>query len=75
MAYLIDRQRAFRLSEVVVVRSVHRERAPARRDLSPGRARSQVVFKDNSLLWTLTRPRTLLRCDAEPTAGVKTTVS
>ena len=64
MAYLIDRQRAFRLSDVVVVRSVRK-----------GRARSQVVFTDGSLLWTLTRPRTLLRCDAAPGAGAKTTVS
>ena len=64
MAYLIDRQRAFRMAEVVIVLSVRR-----------GRARSQVVFQDNSLYWTLTRPRTFLRRDAEASAGVKATVS
>ena len=64
MAYWIDRQRAFRLAEVVVVRSVRR-----------GRARSQVVCQDNSLHWTLTRPRTFLRRDAEGGAGVIATVS
>ena len=65
MAYLIDRQRAMRLSEVVAVRSLRR-----------GRSRSQVVFADNSLLWTLTRPRTLLRCDAQPPVhGVRMVVS
>ncbi|MBI4341467.1 MAG: hypothetical protein HY598_04205 [Candidatus Omnitrophica bacterium] len=65
MAYLIDRQRAMRLSEVVAVRSLRR-----------GRSRSQVIFRDNSLLWTLTRPRTLLQCDAQdPAQGVRMVVS
>ena len=63
MAYLIDRQRAFRLDDVVAVRSVRQ-----------GRARSQVVFRDQGLLWTLTRPRTLMRCAAQA-AGVKSVVS
>ncbi len=49
MAYLIDRQRALRDVELVVVINVRQRRV-----------RSRVVLRDNSLYQTLTRPRTLL---------------
>ena len=48
MPYLIDRQRALRDAEIVVVLSV-RQRG----------VRSRVVLRDNSLYQTLTRPSTL----------------
>ena len=48
MPYLIDRQRALRDAEIVVVLSV-RQRG----------VRSRVVLRDNSLYQTLTRARTL----------------
>ena len=49
MAYLIDRQRALRTEEIVVILKGMR------------RARSRVVLSDNSLYQTLTRPQTLVR--------------
>ena len=54
MAYLIDRTQAFRLREVVAVVRVARRHA-----------RSRVVFRDNSLYETQTRPGTLQRYAAE----------
>ena len=48
MPYLIDRQQAWRTQEIVVVVSVRQRRV-----------RSRVMFGDNSLHDTLTRPRTL----------------
>ena len=48
MPYLIDRQRALRDTEVIVVLSVRQRRI-----------RSRVVLRDNSLYQTLTRPSTL----------------
>ena len=50
MAYLVDRQRALRSTDVVAVLSVRQRRA-----------RSRVILKDNSLYDTLTRPGTLRR--------------
>ncbi len=50
MAYLIDRQRALRLDDVVAVLKVRQRRN-----------RSRVILRDNSLYHTLTRPQTLIR--------------
>ena len=50
MAYVIDRQRAFRTAEAVAVVKVWQRPF-----------RSRVIFRDNSLYQTATRPRTLLR--------------
>ena len=50
MAYLIDRQRALRLDDVVAVLKVRQRRS-----------RSRVILRDNSLYHTLTRPQTLIR--------------
>ncbi len=50
MAYLIDRQRALRLDDVVAVLKVRQRRS-----------RSRVILSDNSLYHTLTRPQTLIR--------------
>lgn len=47
MAYLVDRQRAFRAAEIVVICGVSRHGA-----------RSCVVLRDGSRHYTLTRPRT-----------------
>ena len=54
MAYLVDRQRALYLPDVVAVISV--------RQLN---VRSRVIMKDNSLYHTLTRPQTLARYGTE----------
>ncbi len=50
MAYLMDRQRALRLDDVVAVLKVRQRRS-----------RSRVILRDNSLYHTLTRPQTLIR--------------
>lgn len=50
MPYVLERQRALSLSDMVVVLSVRQ----------PG-TRSRVILGDNSLYQTLTRPRTLVR--------------
>ncbi len=50
MAYLMDRQRALRLDDVVAVLKVRQRRS-----------RSRVILSDNSLYHTLTRPQTLIR--------------
>ena len=50
MSYLIEREQAF-LDEDLVAVVRHRRRA----------VRSQLVFRDGSLRYTLTRPRTLIR--------------
>ena len=50
MGYLLDRQRALRLEDIVAVLAVRRRRV-----------RSRVVLRDNSLYQTLTRPRTIMR--------------
>ena len=50
MAYLVERQRALYLPEVVAIVSVRQRKI-----------RSRVIMKDNSLYHTLTRPRTLSR--------------
>jgi len=50
MAYVIDRQRAIRSTEVVAVISVRQRRV-----------RSRLVLRDNSLCRTLTHPQTFLR--------------
>ena len=63
MAYVIDRQRALRMKDIVAVHPIRK-----------GRSRSQVVLQDNSLYWTLTRPRTFLRVDAELHQGLLVTV-
>ena len=50
MPYLIDRHRAIRTETLIaVVRGRQR------------RVRSEMIFRDNSIYHTLTRPRTLLR--------------
>jgi hypothetical protein len=54
MAYVIDRARAVRMSALVAILNVRHRRV-----------RSRVVFRDNSLYHTLTRPRTFLRYAAE----------
>ena len=63
MAYVIDRQRALRLSDIVVIHPIRK-----------GRSRSQVVLRDNSWHWTLTRARTFLRIDARSREGLFVTV-
>jgi hypothetical protein len=50
MAYLVDRQRALYLPEVVAIVSARQRKI-----------RSRVIMTDNSLYHTLTRPRTLAR--------------
>ena len=60
---MIDRQRALRLSNIVVIHPVRK-----------GRSRSQVLLRDNSLYWTLTRSRTFLRAAARPNQGIFATV-
>ena len=50
MTYIIDRQRALRLDDVVAVLAVRQRRN-----------RSRVILSDNSLYHTLTRPQTLIR--------------
>lgn len=55
MAYLIDRDRALWMGDVVAVLSIRQRRV-----------RSRVVLRDNSLYNTLTRPATLLRYSHEP---------
>ena len=50
MPYLVDRQRALRLEEIVAVINVHQRRV-----------RSRAVLRDNSLYRTLTRTQTLVR--------------
>ena len=60
MPYLIDRQRAVRLGDLVAVLAVRQRRV-----------RSRLVFRDNSLYQTLTRPTTLMRALARaPLAGL-----
>ena len=54
MPYLIERQRALRVQEVVVILTGQQRRF-----------RSHLILKDNSLVRTLTRPRTLIRVLAE----------
>lgn len=56
MSYLIDRERALWGPEVVAVLAFRR-----------GRTRSRVVLRDNSLVHTLTRPKTLARMAGETT--------
>lgn len=53
MAYVIDRTRAVRTTALVAVLNVRQRRV-----------RSRVVFRDNSLYHTLTRPRTFVRSAA-----------
>ena len=61
MAYLIDRQRALRTSDVVAIVPVRQRRL-----------RSRVILRDNSLYHTLTRPKTFLRCAGDaPVAGIR----
>ncbi len=48
MSYLIDRERAFRVEEVVLLLAVRRRGT-----------RSRLVLSDGSLAATLTRPRTI----------------
>ena len=62
MPYLIDRQRALWLREVVAVVGMRRRRV-----------RSRVILRDNSLYHTLTRPGTLIRHtqDARALSGVQ----
>ena len=50
MGYLIERQRVLRLHDVVAILRIRQQRV-----------RSRVVFADNSLYQTLTRPTTLIR--------------
>ncbi len=50
MGYLLDRTRALRVRNLVVVLA-HRARG----------VRSRVILRDNSLYHTLTRPKTLIR--------------
>ena len=54
MSYVVDRKRAFRDEELVVILSV-RQRG----------VRSRVLLRDGSLYQTLTRPRTLRRAFEE----------
>ena len=63
MAYLIDRQRALRMSEIVVIHSARK-----------ARVRSQVILRDGSLYATLTRPRTFLRAAKKSGQAVFRTV-
>lgn len=63
MAYCVDRQRALRMEDIVVIRPVRK-----------GRERSQVILKDNSLYGTLTRARTFLRACCKPSQGFFVTV-
>ena len=61
MAYLIDRQRALRTSDVVAIVPVRQRRL-----------RSRVILRDNSLYHTLTRPKTFLRVVGDaPVAGIR----
>ena len=57
MPYVIDRQRALRLYDVVMVLQMRQRRI-----------RSRIVLNDNSLYQTLTRPRTMLRIVGEGAA-------
>ena len=50
MGYLIERQRVLRLKDVVAILRIRQRRV-----------RSRVIFADNSLYQTLTRPPTLIR--------------
>ena len=50
MSYLIERSRALRDREVVAVLAFRR-----------GKTRSRIILRDNSLVHTLTRPKTLAR--------------
>ena len=59
MPYVIDRDRAWRTTDLVVVTAVHQRNA-----------RSRAVFKDNSLSHTLTRPVTLIRAINAETSGL-----
>ncbi len=61
MAYLIDRQRALRLDDVVAVLKVRQRRS-----------RSRVILSDNSLYHTLTRPQTLIRRASGHTEEIRT---
>ena len=54
MPYVVDRQRALRVEELVVILNVHQRRV-----------RSHVILIDNSLYRTLTRTRTLMRHASE----------
>ena len=54
MPYLVDRQRALRVEEIVVILNVHQRRV-----------RSHTILTDNSLYRTLTRTRTLVRHASE----------
>ena len=61
MPYVVDRQRALRLDDIVAIINV-RER----------RTRSHVIQRDNSLYRTLTQPQTLLRRAGQPlTASIR----
>ena len=50
MPYVIDRQRALWTEEIVAVLSVRQRRV-----------RSHVILRDNTLLRTLTRPKSFVR--------------
>ena len=54
MAYVVDRSRALRLSDIVAI--VTGPRRPLR---------TRIVLRDNSWHQTLTRPRTLMRYSRE----------
>ena len=59
MAYLVDRERALRLRDVVaIVKSAQ------------PRLRTRVVLRDNSLHQTRTRAQTLVRYSRNPTAAL-----
>ena len=54
MPYLVDRQRALRIEEIVAILNVHERRV-----------RSRAILTDSSLYRTLTRTQTLMRHASE----------
>ena len=63
MAYLIDRTRAIRTTELIAIVRGHQRRV-----------RSQMIFRNNSIYNSLTRPLSVVRVIAEATASAKKSV-